>query len=228
MKKLINLIFFIMFSSFIHSVAVAGPVDWIGRVNYAGYSHRTHCTGALIAPDMVLTAAHCLISTKTGKPLDPGNVVFRAGYHLGESKVDVRGRAFVFMKGYLKAKTSSEKTMLDASIIVLEKGLDIRPARLSAIDGSENTFAYKGYSLTKPHILTGSDTCNRKSEHAGLLLVDCEAKQGQSGSPVISKSNGNIIGLIVAINGDGEAIVLNIAGLDKFETQLFHSKAPIE
>ncbi|MEM8649308.1 MAG: hypothetical protein AAGF54_02145, partial [Pseudomonadota bacterium] len=70
--------------------------------------------------------------------------------------------------------------------------------------------------------------CNRKSEHGGLLLVDCEAKQGQSGSPVISKSNGNIIGLIVAINGNGEAIVLNIAGLDKFETQLFHSKAPIE
>ena len=109
-------------------------------MNYAGYSHRSHCTGALIAPDMVLTAAHCLISSKTGKPLKPKNVVFRAGYHLGESKADVRGRAFVFTDGYLDAKSSAEKTMLDASIIVLEQELDIEPAGLSDLDSSKKSF----------------------------------------------------------------------------------------
>ena len=37
------------------------PWDAIGQINISGYRRMSRCTGTLIAPDMVITAAHCVI-----------------------------------------------------------------------------------------------------------------------------------------------------------------------
>ncbi len=42
----------------------ASPWEAVGRLNIGGNSF---CTGALIAPDIVLTAAHCLYNSDTGE-----------------------------------------------------------------------------------------------------------------------------------------------------------------
>ena len=48
----------------------------IGRLDVGT---RSFCTGTLIAQDLVLTAAHCALDKRTGKPYAPGEVTFRAG-----------------------------------------------------------------------------------------------------------------------------------------------------
>ena len=43
------------------------PWPAVGQVNIARYRLASWCTGTLIAPDRVMTAAHCVTDTSTGK-----------------------------------------------------------------------------------------------------------------------------------------------------------------
>jgi hypothetical protein len=54
--------------------------DWqaIGRLNRAGYKSRRMCTATLVAPDLVLSAAHCVVRSG-GEPIPPGELRFVAG-----------------------------------------------------------------------------------------------------------------------------------------------------
>ena len=45
----------------------------VGRIDIAG---RAFCTGTLIAPDLVLTAAHCLYNRETRAPMGHANSGF--------------------------------------------------------------------------------------------------------------------------------------------------------
>ncbi|MEL6207950.1 MAG: trypsin-like serine protease, partial [Pseudomonadota bacterium] len=72
----------------------------IGRVNIAGYKSRRMCSGTLIAPDLVLTAAHCVLGP-TGDPAPAGDIVFVAGWRAGEAAADARGAALDIAPGFL-------------------------------------------------------------------------------------------------------------------------------
>ncbi len=51
----------------------------VGQVNIRGYRRRVACTGTLIAPRRVLTAAHCIIDPRTRRPFRAGRIAFLAG-----------------------------------------------------------------------------------------------------------------------------------------------------
>ncbi|NOX74649.1 MAG: trypsin-like serine protease, partial [Alphaproteobacteria bacterium] len=54
----------------------------VGRVNLVGTGF---CTGALIAPNLVLTAAHCMYDKRTGERVKTENVEFLAGWRDGRA-----------------------------------------------------------------------------------------------------------------------------------------------
>lgn len=64
----------------LESGADAAGWEAVGRLNIGGTGF---CTGALIAPNLVLTAGHCLFDKKTGERIDHTRVEFLAGWRNG-------------------------------------------------------------------------------------------------------------------------------------------------
>src|SRR5262245_63655194 len=64
------------------------PWDAIGHVNIAGYRTIRKCSGVLIRPNVVLTAAHCLLDPRTRRGVSADRVHFLLGVHRSEWKAD--------------------------------------------------------------------------------------------------------------------------------------------
>ena len=54
------------------------PWDAVGQVNIGGFRTSGQCTGTLVAPDRVVTAAHCIVSPATGRVFPLGDIHFLA------------------------------------------------------------------------------------------------------------------------------------------------------
>ena len=185
--------------------------EWqaVGRINVAGYRKREMCTGVLVAPDKVLTAAHC-VSGVDGIGPKPEEFTFVAGWLQGAAADAVSASSiWVHPEAYAEGALNIR---YDIAILSLERDASVVPLAI-APDSSTAPFGVVGYSVKRPHMLSAAFDCLGASA-SGLLRLDCAVLPGNSGGPVLTRTGDEwAVAAIVSAMGQTGALAVPVSRL---------------
>ncbi len=152
------------------------------------------CTAVVIAPDRVLTAAHCLYSFRTQRWLRADAIHFLLGYSRGNYSLHVRVARISIGPGY-NPTDEVHTAASDWAILSLDAPLPARVRPLPVTDvlpRAGSPIAIGGFAQDRAYLMTADTHCRLGPTLASgkLLSHDCAIQHGDSGAPLLVLADG--------------------------------------
>ena len=177
------------------AAAEAPPLAAVGVVKVNPDRPTGGCTGVLIRPDVVLTAAHCLVNTAGEVVGDVAGIVFRTGAYPGVPSRTGFGAAVVYHPLYtLNLEPETARLRFDLALLRLVAPIPAEAATpLGVGPGPEPgerllLASYRGGQGDRAR----ERRCEVFQGPRGIAALGCEVKGGESGSPVIRQGEGGL------------------------------------
>lgn len=183
--------------------AMAGQNDalaWqaVGRLDAA---RSGFCTATLIAPDLVLTAAHCVYHSETNALYQPRDLTFRAGLRKGQAVAARKISQIESHPGYdPKSVLNQQNIRHDVALLRLAEPIttdELDPFVLYDRTVSTGPVSVVSYGRNREHLPSRQDVCQVQAIQQDVMVMDCNVTFGSSGAPVFTHRNGR--GQIVSV-----------------------------
>ena len=162
-----------------------GRID-IGRSGF--------CTGALIADNIVLTAAHCIYDSATGEEVPAADFRFLAGWRNGRADAYRGVRRVMAHPEYVFDGTNKmDRVACDIALLELDQPIrlpSIQPFATGGEPMAGDTVGVVSYALNRSEAPSLQEGCDVLGRQPGVLVITCDVDFGSSGAPIFSIHDG--------------------------------------